>query len=157
MTFRTRLTLVGTVAVALAIAAASAVTYVVVGGELRGQVDDALRQRAATIHQLRIGETPSGTEYLDIPPPLFGGAAGYTQLVTSTGKTILAQGETVELPVTDRDKAAAAGTEEAFFADRTVDGTHIRVFTLPLQQGYALPDLAPSNEVDGHWRIRGCS
>jgi len=156
MTFRTRLILVGTVAVALAIAAASAVTYVVVQGELRSQVDDALRQRAATINRLRIGETPSGTEYLDIPPPLLGGAAGYTQLVTSSGQTIRAPAETVELPVTDRDRAAAAGTEEAFFADRTVEGTHVRVYTLPLQQGYALQISRPLNEVDGALsRIRG--
>jgi two-component system sensor histidine kinase MprB len=156
MTFRTRLTLVGTVAVAVAIAAASGVTYVVVRGELRDQVDEALRQRAATINRLRIGETPSGKEYLDVPPPLFGGAAGYTQLVTSAGKTIRAPGETVELPVTDRDKAAAAGTKGAFFADRTVDGTHIRVFTLPLQQGYALQISRPLDEVDGALaRIRG--
>ena len=156
MTFRTRVAIVSAVAVALAIAAASGVTYVVVRGELRDQVDAALRQRAATINRLRIGETPSGQEYLDVPPPLFGGAAGYTQLVTSAGKTIRAPDETVQLPVTDRDKAAAAGTEAAFFADRTVDGTHIRVFTLPLQQGYALQISRPLDEVDGALsRIRG--
>ena len=78
MSFRTRLILVGTIAVALAIAAASAVTYVVVDGELRNQVDDGLRQRALTINRLRIGQTPSGTAFLDLPPPLLGGAAGYT-------------------------------------------------------------------------------
>jgi two-component system sensor histidine kinase MprB len=156
MTFRTRLILVGTLAVALAIAAASAVTYVVVGGELRSQVDDGLRQRALTINRLRIGQTPSGAAFLDLPPPLLGGAAGYTQLVTPSGQAIRAEGETVELPVTDRDRAAAAGTQEAFFADRTVAGTHIRVYTLPLQQGYALQISRPLDEVDGALaRIRG--
>ncbi len=156
MTFRTRLILVGTLAVALAIAAASAVTYVVVGGELRSQVDDGLRQRALTINRLRIGQTPSGAAFLDLPPPLLGGAAGYTQLVTPSGQAIRAEGETVELPVTGRDRAAAAGTQEAFFADRTVAGTHIRVYTLPLQQGYALQISRPLDEVDGALaRIRG--
>jgi len=156
VTFRTRLILVGTIAVALAIAAASAVTYVVVRGELRNQVDGALRQRATTINRLRIGETPSGGAFLDIPPPLLGGAAGYTQLVTSSGETIRAQGETVALPVTARDRAAAAGTQESFFADRTVEGTHVRVYTLPLQLGYALQISRPLNEVDGALaRIRG--
>ena len=156
MSFRTRLILVGTIAVALAIAAASAVTYVVVDGELRSQVDDGLRQRALTINRLRIGQTPSGTAFLDLPPPLLGGAAGYTQLVTPSGQTIRAEGETVELPVTARDRAAAAGTQEAFFADRTVAGTHIRVYTLPLQVGYALQISRPLNEVDSALsRIRG--
>lgn len=156
MSFRARLILVGTVAVALAIAAASAVTYVVVAGELRGQVDDGLRQRAATINRLRIGETLTGRAFLEIPPPLLGGAAGYTQLVTPSGQTIRAPAETVELPVSERDRAAAAGTEEAFFADRTVAGTHIRVYTLPLRHGYALQISRPLDEVDGALaRIRG--
>ncbi len=156
MTFRTRLILVGTVAVAIAIAAASAVTYVVVRGELRSQVDDGLRQRAGAINRLRISESVSGEAFLDIPPPLLGGAAGYTQLVTADGRTIRAPAETVELPVTDRDRAAAAGTTSAFFADRTVQGIHIRVYTLPLQSGYALQISRPLDEVDSALaRIRG--
>lgn len=156
MTFRTRLILVGTVAVAIAIAAASAVTYVVVRGELRSQVDDGLRQRAGAINRLRISESVSGEAFLDIPPPLLGGAAGYTQLVTADGRTIRAPAETVELPVTDRDRAAAAGTTSAFFADRTVQNIHIRVYTLPLQSGYALQISRPLDEVDSALaRIRG--
>jgi two-component system sensor histidine kinase MprB len=156
MTFRTRLILVGTVAVAIAIAAASAVTYVVVRGELRSQVDDGLRQRAGAINRLRIGESVSGEAFLDIPPPLLGGAAGYTQLVTADGRTIRAPAETVELPVTDRDRAAAAGTTSAFFADRTVQNIHIRVYTLPLHSGYALQISRPLDEVDSALaRIRG--
>lgn len=156
MTFRTRLILVGTVAVAIAIAAASAVTYVVVRGELRSQVDDGLRQRAGAINRLRISESVSGEAFLDIPPPLLGGAAGYTQLVTADGRTIRAPAETVELPVTDRDRAAAAGTTSAFFADRTVQNVHIRVYTLPLQSGYALQISRPLDEVDSALaRIRG--
>lgn len=148
MKLRTRIGLVSAVAVALAIAAASGLTYVVVRGELRDQVDEALQQRAATIHRLRIGQTPSGQEYLDVPAPVLGGAAGYTQLVTPDGGTIRAPGETVELPVSERDRAAARGTTDAFFTDRTVDGTHIRVYTLPLQQGYALQISRPLDEVD---------
>lgn len=156
MTFRTRLILVGTAAVAVAIAAASAVTYVVVRDELRGQVDDALSQRAATINRLRIGQTPSGRTFLDIPPPLLGGAAGYMQLVTSSGQTIHAPGAAVDFPALERDRAAAAGTVSAFFADRTVAGIHVRVLTVPLQRGYALQVSRPLDEVDGALaRIRG--
>src|SRR5438105_1916414 len=44
MSFRVRLALVAAAAVAVAVVAASAVVYVVVRGELRGPVDDSLRQ-----------------------------------------------------------------------------------------------------------------
>jgi two-component system sensor histidine kinase MprB len=149
MSFRTRLTLAAAVAVAVAVVAASAITYLVVRGELRGQIDEALRSRAATT-RLRIVEDPrTGRRFLDIPPPILGGAPGYTQLVTSDGQTIRPLGEAVRLPVSDRDRAAAAGAQGAFFSDAHVAGTHVRVLTLPLGEGYALQITRPLNEVDG--------
>src|SRR5262245_12676340 len=100
MTFRARLVLISALAVATAIVAASALTYVLVRDELRGEVDEALRGRAATIG-LRIVEDPvSGRRFLDVPPPRFGGAPGYTQLVTASGSTIRPLSEHGELPVT---------------------------------------------------------
>jgi two-component system sensor histidine kinase MprB len=149
MSFRTRLTLAGAVAVAVAVAAASAITYVVVRGELRGQIDDALRDRAATT-RLRIVEDPiSGRRFLTIPAPVLGGAPGYTQLVTTDGQTVRPIGERVALPVSSRDRAAAAGKQGAFFSDAHVSGAHVRVLTVPLGEGYALQISRPLNEVDG--------
>ena len=49
MSFRARLALVAAAAVALAVVAASAVVYVVVRNQLRGTVDNALRERAAEV------------------------------------------------------------------------------------------------------------
>jgi two-component system sensor histidine kinase MprB len=148
MSFRTRLVLASALAVALAIVAASALTYVLVRDELRSQVDEALHARAATT-RLRIVQDPdTGRRFLDVPPPLLGGAPGYTQLVTSNGTTIRPLGEEVELPIGDRDRHAAEGSEDAFFADAHVAGTHVRVLTLPLGQGYALQIARPLNEVD---------
>jgi two-component system, OmpR family, sensor histidine kinase MprB len=148
MTFRARLVLVSALAVAVAVVAASAITYVLVRDELRGEVDEALQGRAATT-RLRIVQDPqSGRRFLDVPPPLLGGAPGYTQLVTSSGSTIRPFGEHVVLPVTDRDRAAAAGSEEAFLSDAHVAGTHVRVLTLPLEHGYALQIARPLDEVD---------
>jgi two-component system sensor histidine kinase MprB len=149
MSFRTRLTLAAALAVAVAVAAASAITYVVVRGELRSQIDDALQARAATT-RLRIVEDPvTGRRFLGIPPPELGGAPGYTQLVGTDGETVRPLGESVELPVSTRDRAAAAGREGAFFSDAHVDGAHVRVLTLPLGGGYALQISRPLNEVDG--------
>ena len=150
MSFRTRIALAGAAAVAVAVAAASAITYVVVRGELRSEIDEALRTRAATT-RLRIVEDPrSGRRFLDLPPAFLGGASGYLQLVTSDGRAIRPIGESVALPITDRDRAAASGAiGEAFFSDADVQGTHVRVLTLPLEQGYALQISRPLDEVDG--------
>jgi len=46
MSFRARLTLAAAAAVAVAVVGASAVTYALVRNELRGQVDETLRDRA---------------------------------------------------------------------------------------------------------------
>ena len=51
MSFRARLTLSVAAAVALAVVLASAATYVLVRNQLRGTVDDGLRERAAEIEQ----------------------------------------------------------------------------------------------------------
>ena len=108
MSFRTRIALAGAAAVAVAVAAASAITYVVVRGELRSEIDDALEERAATT-RLRVVEDPTtGRRFLDVPPPLLGGAAGYLQIVTSDGRSIRPIGETVALPISDRDRAGRA-------------------------------------------------
>jgi two-component system sensor histidine kinase MprB len=149
VSFRLRIALAGAAAVAVAVAAASAITYVVVRGELRSEIDEALETRAATT-RLRIVEDPrTGRRFLDVPPPLLGGAAGYLQIVTQDGKTIRPIGESVALPVSDRDRSAAGGAiREPFFSDATVAGTHVRVLTLPLDDGYALQISRPLDEVD---------
>jgi two-component system sensor histidine kinase MprB len=149
VSFRTRIALAGAAAVAVAVAAASAITYVVVRGELRSEIDDALRARATTT-RLRIVEDPgSGRRFLDLPPAFLGGASGYLQLVTSDGRTIRPIGETVALPISDRDREAAEGEiREPFFSDADVQGTHVRVLTLPLGEGYALQISRPLDEVD---------
>jgi two-component system sensor histidine kinase MprB len=149
MSFRARLVFISALAVAAAVVAASALTYVLVRDELRGQVDEALHARAATT-RLRIVQDPeSGRRFLDVPPPALGGAPGYTQLVTASGSTIRPFAEGLALPVTGRDRAAAAGTSaNAFFSDAHVAGTHVRVLTLPLGQGYALQIARPLDEVD---------
>ncbi len=149
MSFRTRIALAGAAAVAVAVAAASAITYVVVRGELRSEIDESLRARAAST-RLRIVEDPgSGRRFLDVPPPLLGGAGGYLQIVTSDGKAIRPIGEAVALPISGRDRDAASGeSDEEFFSDADVQGTHLRVLTLPLEQGYALQIGRPLDEVD---------
>ena len=148
MSFRARLTLAVALAVAIAVAATSAITYALVRNELRGQVDDALRERVGV--PLRVGTDPgTGEPQLDLPQNRFGGAAGITQLITSDGDAIVPPGSTVDLPVTERARLTAAGDRGPFFVDVRVSGTHLRVYTVPVNRpGLALQIARPLDEVD---------
>jgi len=148
MSFRARLTLAVALAVAVAVAATSAITYALVRNELRGQVDDALRERVGV--PLRVGTNrDTGEPQLDLPENRFGGAAGITQLITQNGDAIVPPGSTVDLPVTERARLTATGDRGPFFADARVAGTHLRVYTVPVNRpGLALQIARPLDEVD---------
>ena len=147
MSFRTRLTLAAAAAVAVAIVIASAVTYALVRNELRGQVDQTLRERAAT---LRIGVGgPPGAEVLRLPPEPFGGAAVVAQVVIANGQVISAPDATAQIPVTAKTLQAARGeVEEPFYEDAHVSGTHLRVLNLPAERGFTLQVGRSLEEVD---------
>ncbi len=153
MTFRTRLTLLVAVAVAVSIAGASALTYLLVRNELRGQVDAALRDRAATLEVGVARDPRTGRPTLVIPRDRFGGAEGTTQLIKPTGKPILPADSYVTLPVSDAARKVAAGRAGVLFEDAHVSGQHLRLVTVPLSEpGYALQIARPLNEVDGPLR-----
>src|SRR6185295_7317475 len=78
MTFRTRLTLVATTAVAAAVVLASAVIYVFIRGELRGEVDQALLTRVESISYDEGIQFPGGFPVLIVKPPV-GEPSGYVQ------------------------------------------------------------------------------
>src|ERR671910_3196231 len=101
MSYRVRLTLAVALAVPGAVVAASAITFVLVRNELRGQVDDALRERASTGGLSPRFDRVTGQPQLDLPPDRLGGAAGITQVITDSGEAIQAPGALVELPVSD--------------------------------------------------------
>ena len=74
MTIRRRLVLLSTVAVAVAIALASAVVYVVVRGNLRSQVDEALRADQmkvffVSVKRQALADAGVPLDNLPVPPP----------------------------------------------------------------------------------------
>jgi len=149
MSYRVRLTLAVALAVAVAVVVASAITFVLVRNELRGQVDDALRERASTGGLSLRFDRVTGQPQLDLPPDRFGGAAGITQLITDSGEAIRAPDAMVELPVSERARRMAAGGGSPFFADAHVSGRHLRVYTVPVNRpGLALQVARPLDEVD---------
>ncbi len=157
MSFRARLTIAAAAAVAVAVLAASAATYALVRNELRDQVDQTLKERAATLPRLRLFDDPGGEQFLGIPPERFGGVAVFTQLVRADGEAITPPGTAAELPVSARALRTARGAaDELFYEDAHVEGTHVRVLTLPLrQEGYALQVARSLEEVDSVLRRLG--
>jgi two-component system, OmpR family, sensor histidine kinase MprB len=149
MTVRKRLTLAVAVAVAVAVAGASALTYMLVRNELRGEVDDALRERVESVKLRVLNEPFTGERILVGPPDPLGAAQGLTQVATADGDAITLSDTTVELPVTERTRETARRDTGAYFSDETVRGRHVRVYTVPARQiGYAIQIARPLDEVD---------
>jgi two-component system sensor histidine kinase MprB len=142
MSFGARVAVASAAAVALAIVLASGLVYVVVRGELRGEVDAALRTGAE-----RVLLGPGHRLGFEVATPRLGGAAGYVQLVAADGRIARLPGADIPLP-SEEATAVAGGARDAFFEDLTVAGTHVRVLTTPAAPGLAIQIARPLDEVD---------
>jgi two-component system sensor histidine kinase MprB len=146
VSFRRRLALCCAGAVAIAVVLGSVLAYVIVRGTLRGEVDASLRSQVA-----RVGEGPTvsalGTAAAG-PPPASSAQllSGRPQVFTQTLET-----GTVALPeIADPEAAAqvADGKRPPFFADRTVHGVHVRVYTAAVGPGNVIQTARSLTEVD---------
>ncbi|MBD0329213.1 MAG: HAMP domain-containing histidine kinase [Thermoleophilia bacterium] len=146
MSLRARLTLVAAAAVALAVVLSSALVFVVVRAQLRGEVDDALGRRAAEISRLPPDPHQIQRAFFRLRSEL-GGAGGYPQVVLDDGRAVRPRGAVVPLPVDERVLEVARGERGAFLADEHVAGTHVRVITFPYA-GVAVQIARPLTEVD---------
>ena len=142
MGIRTRLTLLAAGAVGTTVVLASVVCYLVMRHELRDQVDVALGRQGGLVVRaqgpLVTALRDRFTVQIPAPPPRAGGSAPYVQVLDAAGKVVrpVADGLT-RIPVTARDKAVAKGEAKAYDADRTIDGDHVRVSTVPTPGGGA--------------------
>jgi two-component system sensor histidine kinase MprB len=132
MSFRVRLTLAATLAVTAAIVLASALVYVLVSDRLHSEIDGTLKDRAA---QVTHSEPPSGNIFGKVPPAILGQARGFYQYADSRGNVALPDFEQngPQLSVDRRTMQVAAGKQGSFFADQTVEGVHLRVYTVPAE------------------------
>jgi len=160
VTFARRVVVLSAAAVAIAVALASVVAYLVVRGELRDQVDDGLRafgdrvgtveRRVIGVDELGPGLSPLGLQRFRLPIDPLGGPVGTAQVVTAAGDVVrprIGDVEAPTLPYDQRTLAVARGDRDAFFTDATVDGTHVRLLTTPTPVG-ALQLVRPLTEVD---------
>ena len=146
MSLRARLTVVSAAAVATAVALASLLGWFIVRDQLRGQLDDTLRDRAS---EVVLESDPRGGVAIRLPPPRFGEARGYAQLVPAEGRSELLPGERTELPIDARTRAVAKGERPAYFSEEDVDGTEVRVFTTQVSPGLAVQVALPLDETNG--------
>jgi two-component system sensor histidine kinase MprB len=149
VSFRARIAIATAVAVAVAVAVASVVAYLAVRSQLRGQVDDALADRAEIISRIPIGvvRTAENEFFLRIPGPELGGPGGYVQVVGPEG-AIRAPGDDVALPVDERTRETAASGTGSYYSDAEVAGIHVRILTASIDDGYVLQIARPLTEVD---------
>jgi two-component system sensor histidine kinase MprB len=115
-------------AVGVTVALASLVCYLAMRAELRAQVDGPLRAQGERIAQLgqQIGQRLPG------PPRGSGGPAEFSQVVAPGGEVRDRFGG-LSLAVAPGDRAAALDGGHPFLSDRTADGVHLRVLTVPIQ------------------------
>jgi two-component system sensor histidine kinase MprB len=139
------LSLAAAVAVAVAVALASFVAWLVVRGELRSEVDDALRARAELVVHAPF-DIPVRGDRIPQPPVQPGQRAVYIQVNTASGAVIRGSnaGDVVfSLPPEVRDGPV--------FDDQTIAETHFRTYSEPI--GTAVLTLGlPLTDVDGSLR-----
>ncbi len=140
MSFRRRIALLAAAAVAIAVVLASALTYLLVAHQLRGQVDAQLRDRSHNVtlrlqHEAAAGLVPflgGGEAQRNNPfgnlPPRPNQVQGYQQLVSSSGSVLSSRGG-VTLPVSATTRALAAKGRGSFLQSASVGGTHLRILT----------------------------
>jgi two-component system sensor histidine kinase MprB len=147
-------------AVAIAVFVLAAAVYVAVRSQLRGEVDNALRQRAHAVTQFaeagvggpgpgrRPGGPLGGLRPGQDDPGRFGGAQGYVQLIAADGAPSRPQGEVGSLPISSSDRALARRGSGAVLRDITVDGNHLRVITVGAGAAGAVQVARPLDETD---------
>jgi two-component system sensor histidine kinase MprB len=149
MSFRDRLVLLAATAVAVAVIVASGIAYLIVRDQLRGQVDDQLRDLVADVKPPRQFSNPlTGQSVLLLPPTPVGGSEGYAQIVKLDGTVIRPPNTHVELPADQRTLRVASGDSGAFFRDATIGGVHARTYTAQLEPGDAVQGATTLEHVD---------
>jgi two-component system, OmpR family, sensor histidine kinase MprB len=149
--FRRRLALAAAAAVAIAVLLASVAAYVLVRGQLRGEIDASLRGRAEGITD--VSRMMPGHGFLPerrIPPPEFevGGPVPFVQLLGEKGEVVARGADRLRLPVEAPDIRRARGEDGAALRDAQVDGEHVRMMTASLPGGGAIMIARSLDEVD---------
>src|SRR4051794_23272694 len=133
MTLRRRVTLMSALVVGATLVLASVVCYLVMRSELRGQIDDSLRdqgRQVARIPAQRID--PAFPRRAPQPQRRTGASQAYVQFVSADG-TVQRPPASAEpqLPVTSTTRAIArSSSTRRALEDIQADGAHLRMLTV---------------------------
>ncbi|WP_245717243.1 HAMP domain-containing sensor histidine kinase [Nocardia jejuensis] len=146
-----RLGLRGRIAVFFVLAMASALAgmgtaaYVVVGHELESSLDLGLRRQATRI----IRQFPAEPDIASISGPCrYLAAPSCVQVVAADGRIESEHFPDQELPIEDRTRSVAAGSDADYFSDFSYDGLAMRMYTVQLRPGSAVQVAQRSDTVD---------
>ncbi|MBV9410498.1 MAG: HAMP domain-containing histidine kinase [Acidimicrobiia bacterium] len=145
MTFRARLTLAAAAAVAVGILLASGAAFLALRHDLLHSVDETLQSRVNAVAGLaRDGDMAEGAEGRDEMARV----GGLAQIVSSDGTATALGGGKAAFPASAFARSVATtGRGSSFSTVRSAD-QHLRVLTVPLQQGTSLQVARSLEEVD---------
>jgi two-component system sensor histidine kinase MprB len=144
-----RIALAAALAVTVAVATTSVVTFVLVRSELLGGIDRSLRDRASRITS-QLAADPTMDPALLLPRPVrgpLGGGSVLARIVTATGGSLEAPGEHGAFPLDGAGTAVARGLPMRYATVHSGD-VRIRILAVPLGHGRALELARPLDEVD---------
>jgi len=174
VTFRRRVVLLSGLAVAVAVAGVSVITYVLVGNELRDRIDTELRRDVTETFDVPLlsssdpprleirrsadggrselvpagGKGANAAVRLYLPNGPLGGSSVYAQLVDADGRVIPPKGPHTELPDIAGAREVAAGDREPFFSEVEIAGSRLRVYTAQTEPGRAIQVARSLDEAD---------
>ena len=151
MALRHRLTLLAAGTVGVTVVLVAIVAYVVLRGELRGQVDDALAtQYTQVLRSVRGEQIARGLGYeLPAPSVRAGGPSGPVQLIDPAGNVVFRSGGDLSVPIDGEDRTIAGGNQQAALRDiQSPDGVHLRVLTVAFADGGAIQLARSLTSVD---------
>jgi two-component system sensor histidine kinase MprB len=145
VSFRRRLALSCGAAVAIVVVLGSALAYWVVRDTLRSEIDDALRRQV----EMAPAPAPPGRTGVDEHPRdrlmiLTGEVPAFVQAFRGTNEV------GVPPPLADDAelRAVAEGRKGPYFADRDLQGTHVRVFVARTADGLTVTAARSLTEID---------
>jgi two-component system sensor histidine kinase MprB len=152
MSFRLRVTLLAAGAVAVAVVGAAVLMFLVLQGQLLGQVDKSLSDAAITAQ----AQGPRGNDRFGRPPfgdpgqTVTGRGDIFAQSIDASGRVIRADySQPVAALVTPTAKQVAATQQAGGIPfDTTISGTHYRVLVVPLGGGSALELARDVTDID---------
>ncbi len=145
---RSRVALIITLAVSVAVILVSASAYVVFRHDLLDAVDGTLTSQAETLNSARThGGLHAALDLLFSPPSLLSDQPA-EQVVEAAGLVVTPSRGSAQLPVSARVRAVAAGRANGYFTSTTVGSVPVRELVTGFGKGLALELVQPERNTE---------